>query len=78
MEFVRRFAGFVADETGQGDRGAFLARLSQQLALNILPSTREMQLEVLEALTGDLGVAGTATQAVSPGGMVRHAAQQRR
>ena len=31
-EFVMRFAWFVAEETGQADRGALLALLSQQLA----------------------------------------------
>lgn len=64
-DFVRRFAGFVADETGQTDRREFLARLGQRLALNILPSTREIHLEVLGALT-ELGPAETEARATAP------------
>ena len=61
-DFIRRFAAFAAQETGQGESETYLALLTQQLATNILPSTRELNLEVLQALTGDYGASGGETR----------------
>jgi len=55
VAFARGFAGYLAEETKQMDAKAFIALLSQQLALNILPSTREQHLAIMKALSQTTG-----------------------
>ncbi|MEN8128662.1 MAG: contractile injection system tape measure protein [Pseudomonadota bacterium] len=51
MVFARRFAIFLAEQLHWPDQKRFRSLICQQLALNILPSTRELSIEIIAALS---------------------------
>jgi hypothetical protein len=50
-DFTRRYVTYLAAQTRQPDAQKFHAHLSQQLVKNILPSTRDATLRIIEAVT---------------------------